>query len=84
MWTGINIKSTNRYYLESEENHKGNMRQKRQVVRPTKENKEVLQPAAERTTVNAPHKKHNVIYVKLAEMKNTINTNQTGKLLVTS
>ena len=56
----------------------------RQGVRSTKENTQVLQHSADGTTTNVYLQNYYDIYMKVTRMKNTIYTDQTGKLPVTS
>ena len=79
-WPGLTIKKVNKYYPETDETPKGHMRQVRQGVRSTKE--KVIVPNDNDEIV--PRRKQHDIYVRVDQVKDTIYTDQTVKLPITS
>ena len=68
-WPGINIKTVNRHFPESDETTKGHMKKQRQNVRSTKIKESPEQPL----------KKMHDVYVKTFNAEETIYTDQTGR-----
>ena len=79
-WSGLTVKKVNKYYPETYETPKVHMRQVRQDFRSTKDKFSVPNDNDEKV----PRRKQHYINVREDQVKDTIYTNQTGKLPITS
>ena len=82
-WPGLTAKAVNKYFPESDETQQGHMRNVKQGIRSTKERKTetVIKEGVELTQ---PLRKHNNVYVRIDDAKETIYTDQTGAFPVRS
>ena len=73
------------HFPESDETHQGHMRSIKQGVRSTKQKKEPESVTlADGTEMKLPLKKHQDIFIRVREAKDTIYTDQTGAFPVQS
>ena len=84
-WRNITAEAMKKHFPESNETNQGHIRGIKKNIRPTKENRQPLTYQLENIeTLTIPLQKHQYIYVKINDLKETMYTNQTGAFPVTS
>ncbi len=78
-WPHLSEEAVRKHFLESDETEQGHMRQVKQGVRSTKMKREVeTHVLADGSRITIPLRKHNDIYVRVEEARETMYTDQTG------
>jgi hypothetical protein len=77
-WPGLTLAAVIKHCPDAVETQKGHMKKQRQNVRSTKVKVE------DESNTHTPHLKKNDVYVKIFNARDTIHTDQTGNLPVTS
>ena len=84
-WPNLTAKAVAKYFPESDETQQGHMRNIKQGLRSTKERKQNIEIKQEDgSNLTLPLPKHNDVYVRIDEAKETIYTDQTGAFPVRS
>ena len=83
-WPMLTATAAYKYFPESEETQMGHMRNIKQGIRSTKEKIKLISTNEQGKKVSAPMKKHNDIFVKVENLRETICTDQTGAFPVRS
>ena len=83
-WPHLSVKNVQKHFPESDEERQGHMRSIKQGIRSTKERIMVEVEDENGNVQKVPLKKHNDIYVRIDEAKETIYTDQTGAFPVRS
>ena len=78
-WPHLSAEAVRKHFPESDETHQGHMRSVKQGIRSTKQKKEPITIKVEGgEELTIPLKKHNDIYLKIEEPRETMYTDQTG------
>ena len=78
-WPHLSAEAVRKHFPESDETHQGHMRSVKQGIRSTKQKKEPITIKVEGgEELTIPLKKHNDIYVRIEEQRETMYTDQTG------